>query len=261
MINPLFAANLLDRPRKIVLMYHSVPTLSQQATQYDSTLAQFKQHLALLAQLNSQVVTLNTLMTTRDSQGLQIAITFDDGYLDNLTNALPALTEYQFPATLFMVTRAAPAVSQWSPNPKPLLSPQQLQQLDEQGWEIGGHTCHHLDLTRLSASQSQQQINNCKDDLEQQLGKAVNSFAYPFGRYQLHHEEQLAAAGFEYACTTRAGAVQPHTQPLTIPRITVFANDCAPTLLRKLTFISNKMSWFDVAGYYASRILKTKVAS
>jgi peptidoglycan/xylan/chitin deacetylase (PgdA/CDA1 family) len=57
----------------------------------------------------------------------------------------------------------------------------ELRAMADGGIEIGAHTCSHPWLVALSADEQQREIFGSKQVLEEQLGRAVTSFAYPYG--------------------------------------------------------------------------------
>lgn len=75
---------------------------------------------------------------------------------------------------------------------------------------IGGHTINHCALKGLSEADQKYEINGCKKELENYIGKDVNLFSFPFG--QKNHYDQLSIevlkkSGFEKAVTTISGLV------------------------------------------------------
>ena len=70
------------------------------------TIDNFDNHMNYLSK-NHQVVLLDELIDHLNSESdeFKVAITFDDGYKDNLDNALPILKKYEIPATIYITTR------------------------------------------------------------------------------------------------------------------------------------------------------------
>jgi peptidoglycan/xylan/chitin deacetylase (PgdA/CDA1 family) len=90
--------------------------------------------------------------------------------------------------------------------------------------EIGCHTVTHPLLTALSYSEQQMEIADAKRDLERLTGRAVTTFAYPFGVHDETTRALVRDAGFAAACSVEAGAVEPDADRFQLPRLTV--NDC-----------------------------------
>ena len=124
-----------------------------------------------------------------------IALTFDDGYADAYTDALPVLKRYGLLATFYIVSNfvGQPGYMTW----------EQVAALRDAGMEIGAHTVSHLDLTSLDWETAGFEIAQSKAELDRQLGISVTSFCYPTGLYNWTIEEQVRAAGYINATTTR----------------------------------------------------------
>jgi peptidoglycan/xylan/chitin deacetylase (PgdA/CDA1 family) len=124
-----------------------------------------------------------------------IALTFDDGYVDAYTDVLPVLKRYGLVATFYIVTNfvGQPGYMTW----------EQLAELRDAGMEIGAHTVSHPDLTMLDWETASIEIAQSKADLDQHLNINVTSFCYPTGLYNAGVEEQVRAAGYLNATTTR----------------------------------------------------------
>jgi peptidoglycan/xylan/chitin deacetylase (PgdA/CDA1 family) len=185
-----------------------------------------------------------------------VLITFDDGYADNAT-AFEALAARGMCATWFIVSADIGRCAGWvrpGEPARPMLDAGQLWTMAAAGMEIGGHTRHHCRLTEVDAATRDAELQDCKADLEDLLGRAVDSFAYPYGLYDDQVVAATERAGFRIACTTRSGWVNPADGPLQIRRVAVFAPDTAATLARKLTFADNDASWGRVAAYYGGRL-------
>ncbi|TMC50998.1 MAG: polysaccharide deacetylase family protein [Chloroflexi bacterium] len=129
-----------------------------------------------------------------------VVITFDDGYEDFFTEALPVLRENGFPATLFVV----PAFLERDG----YMTTRQVQQTARMGITIGAHTVDHLDLTKLPLSAARTEIEASRVELRDLTGQPVDDFAYPYGRFNSPIEALVQAAGFRDAVTTHDGRTQ-----------------------------------------------------
>lgn len=126
-------------------------------------------------------------------------ITFDDGYADNMSFAVPLLLDRKLPFTYF-VTSGNVETGQAFPHdlalgvPLEPNTPGQIRQLAAAGAEIGAHTRTHADLAQVDEADLRSEILGSKHDLERMIGKAVRYFAFPFGQ-----PENMTAEGFEVA--------------------------------------------------------------
>jgi peptidoglycan/xylan/chitin deacetylase (PgdA/CDA1 family) len=129
--------------------------------------------------------------------GKPVILTFDDGYDDFYTTALPILRSHDFQAVAYVVSGFV-GTSRY-------MTAAQVREADRSGIEIGSHTVSHADLANLSAAAVWSQLTQSKAFLEQLLGHPVVSFCYPSGRYTAAVASAVAAAGFHDATTTRYG--------------------------------------------------------
>jgi len=93
---------LLSGKPVLVAMYHRTSNEARNELQHLTVdLANFEQQLCYFKK-NYQILRLSDDWSSLKKTG--IVITFDDGYADNLLNALPLLEKYQIPATIFVTT-------------------------------------------------------------------------------------------------------------------------------------------------------------
>ena len=87
------------------------------------------------------------------------------------------------------------------------LSDDQIQEMILSGvFELGGHTISHPYLPDLTFNEKFDEINNCKDVLEQKFNTKVHSFAYPFGIYEDEDIEIVSNnSDFNSAVSTNEG--------------------------------------------------------
>ncbi len=136
----------------------------------------------------------------RGARGLPskpVILTFDDGYADFYTTALPILRAHDFRATAYVVSGFV-----GSPN---YMTAAQVVEADRSGIEIGSHTVNHPNLTNMSSGSVRSQLVDSKRFLETLLGHPVTSFCYPSGKVNSMVAWQVSDAGYDSATTTVFG--------------------------------------------------------
>jgi peptidoglycan/xylan/chitin deacetylase (PgdA/CDA1 family) len=128
---------------------------------------------------------------------------------------------------------------------KIMLTWEQVQEMSDNGMDIGGHTLTHLNLSNADPSDAQREIAECKKLIEEKTGKRVNHFSYPNGGdYDYYNNsiiEMVKKAGYLTATTSNNGlaTLGSNAHELFRIRITdylpeiVFQMDCEP-LISKL---------------------------
>ena len=242
-VGPLVADRF--QPRYVILCYHSIhPSRPFRS----ATPEMFVAHLRWLREY-CDVVPLSTLVTQRAAPRNgrpQVAITFDDGHVDNYEFALPLLVEHRMPATFYVTTgyidRDPAVMARFTsirrvtlPEIEPL-SWEQLREFVAAGMEIGAHTFSHPNLAHLPPEQLPREVAEPKAEIEARLGREVGSFAYPFGQLNLHVNRAaiaaVEAAGFKTAVTAAGRGVRADDSLFTLPRF--FASTSVEVLASKL---------------------------
>jgi peptidoglycan/xylan/chitin deacetylase (PgdA/CDA1 family) len=195
-----------------ILMYHSVGvTLSAAYGRWVVSPARFARHMALLTAQGYVPLSVSAFVAARGSMGAMpsrpVVITFDDGLSDFATGALPILARHGFPATLFVVTGYVGASAAWlqpiGEGQRPMLGWSEIDDLVAAGVEIGAHSHTHPQLDILAPATAAEEIRASKAILEDRLGRAVTSFAYPHGYASRKTRELVREAGFASACRVR----------------------------------------------------------
>jgi peptidoglycan/xylan/chitin deacetylase (PgdA/CDA1 family) len=154
-----------------------------------------------------------------------VALTFDDGYLDTLENALPLLRSHGFGATCFAVSDALGDHNRWDADflgeRKRLMDRDQLRRWIDAGMEVGSHSRSHPRLPQLDDEAARAEIFDSRAALGGQLGVPVDSFCYPYGACDARVASLVQAAGYRVACGTQPRSARPGDDPFRLPRYLV----------------------------------------
>ena len=120
-----------------------------------------------------------------------VVVTFDDGYADLYTTALPILEAHGFTAVAYIVSGFVDRGR--------YVTHDQVLQMDRAGIEIASHTVDHADMARVSSGMAAYQLVESKRWLEGLLGHPVVDFAYPSGQYTWQTVQLLGQFGYDTA--------------------------------------------------------------
>jgi peptidoglycan/xylan/chitin deacetylase (PgdA/CDA1 family) len=193
----------------MILMYHhvapleAVPVAADESEGWEFTLSPqgFERQLTALRQRGYRFVSLNSMADDIRKRGVEdaraVAVTFDDGWVDNFWFARPVLKQLSITATFFVTS----AQLRNGTRDGKRMGCDQLKQLLDDGMGIGGHSRTHPNLTELPLAQAREEIAGCKEDLERALGSPVSFFAYPGGAFNRDVARLTQEAGFTGACS------------------------------------------------------------
>lgn len=243
-------------PRAVVLVYHRLADTEDDPYGQAVRPETFARHLEMLAR-EHPVVPLRDLVERRYEDGA-VAITFDDGYADNL------LIAANLPVTVFVTVepvldgrrfwwdeiagiepglrgklhtrlKGLPgrerqgrlATLAWKDDAdrgRPLTLDELRDLASRPGVEIGAHTLSHPSLALLPAVEQERELAGARTRLEEMLGRPVTLLAYPFGKPGDVSEETQALArraGYRAAFTTVPRCLVPSSPLFALPRLTV----------------------------------------
>lgn len=240
-LRPLASGYYRLHPGIRILMYHRV----RNAPAYDQlsvSTARFEAQMAYLAR-NCRVLSMNEaldeLAGTVTSPG--VAVTFDDGYLDNLTEALPILRRYAIPATIFVTagfsgqTLSHPRYPNADGPSRLHLNWDEVRELSRDPLiQIGSHTLTHPFLSRTAESQAWAEIADSRRQIQAQLGQPVDLFCYPSGDVGSREAQLVRRAGYRAAVTVAPGQNRPGQSAFELKRTEMTDRDSESELADKL---------------------------
>jgi peptidoglycan/xylan/chitin deacetylase (PgdA/CDA1 family) len=154
-----------------------------------------------------------------------VILTFDDGFVDTVTDALPILREYGCTATCYLVSDAIGKYNSWDHElrreTKALMTRQQVDQWLAAGMEIGSHSCSHPRLQALDAEAAQGEISASRAALRALFDASIDHFAYPYGGFTEVTVELVKRAGYRSAVGVALGVAGPMDDPYRLPRVLV----------------------------------------
>lgn len=236
-------ARTVNRQPIAILTYHQIDAIPPKGAPFRSiyvTPSAFARQMAMLKLLGYTGLSMSALMPYLKGEriGKVVGITLDDGYLNNLTHALPVLARHGFSATCYAVSQLAGKTNIWDAEigiaQTPLMDAAQLREWVAGGQEIGAHTRHHVRLPQIDIDTSREEITRSKGELEALSGAPVNNFCYPYGEFAPVHTEIAREAGFHSTTTTQRSRVQAGEDMMLLPRVRVVNNTVLPALWQKV---------------------------
>ncbi|MPZ15699.1 MAG: polysaccharide deacetylase family protein [Chloroflexi bacterium] len=227
-----------------ILMYHRVShEPAGERRPFVVSPERFAQHMGCLADAGFTALTVpDFVRAIRGSETLPahaVLITFDDGYADFHSEALPVLARFGLTATLYVVTGYVDTRGGWmAGGDRPMLSWGQIDEVAAAGIEIGAHSHTHPHLDVLPREQARAEILISKRLIEDRLGREVTSFAYPHGYHGPTVRRLVEACGYTSACAVKHAMSAVDDDPFSLARIVVTAD----------TTVSQLRSWLGGAG-------------
>jgi len=236
-------------PEVPIITYHSIDVSGSSVS---TSPTEFKTHLAYLQRSGYQSLALRhgvrLIESAAELPDKAVIITFDDGYRNNLTHALPLLKQFGFTATIFITTGFAGNKNSWpdqhrSIPPLPMMTWDEIGQIREAGIDIGAHTHTHPRLSEIDIEKAQFEMERSKLELEKNLQETIDLFSYPYGDYDVD-VKRAANELFDAAIGNRPGRLRLNSDLFAIERI----NACGG-LFRRLPIRLSAIDSF--TGYLA----------
>ncbi|MDN3359204.1 polysaccharide deacetylase family protein [Actinomadura sp. DC4] len=154
-----------------------------------------------------------------------VVITFDDGYADFHTHALPVLESLGFAATVFVTTGWLDDAGPYAAGSPPgrMLTWAQTEEITSTGVEVGAHGHSHRQLDQLGGPALREELHRSRELLQERLGRPVRSMAYPYGYSSARVRREVRACGYTSACAVANAVMTERHDPYAVPRVTVRA--------------------------------------
>lgn len=213
-----------------VLLYHSVGTHTDGKTSGVQFVNPdlFNRHMSILKETKG-ISMVGFLESNGYGDTLEVAVTFDDGFKDNLSVAAPILTKLEIPFTVFV---SAKHLKYDMPD---YLNEAELKELAAlPGATIGAHGANHLPLAPLDQSEIWHEVHDSKIYLEDLLGKPVLTMSYPFGSLNHVVRDAVEKAGYTRAACRHWGINDAYNDRLLLYRTPIHAEDAERIFIQKL---------------------------
>lgn len=201
-----------------VLMYHRVlaEKPEKKSRWHYVTVTEFRKQMNMIDKLGYTPITFSDYqLFVEDKLTLPskpIIITFDDGYLDTLENAIPVLLELNMRAVIFVMGNRDLKSARWDElgdfDSCPLMSDDQIRKAQGMGFEIGAHSLDHFALTGLPEKDIMYEVSRSKEAIESVLEKPIQTFSYPYGSVDERVKKVVSDSGFLFACGVYSGSAK-----------------------------------------------------
>jgi peptidoglycan/xylan/chitin deacetylase (PgdA/CDA1 family) len=188
-----FLLACLGRSRAVVLYYHRVGGCDV----WSKPIEEFRGELAYLKNQYECIGLRQLCERLGADQALRrrtAVITFDDGYRDNFTEAVPALKDAGLTATFFVATGFIATERDFPHDLRalergdiealnfPKLTWDDLRSMEAAGFEVGSHTINHTNMGSADKPTIEIEVKDSLSILNHELGEKPRAFSFPWGK-------------------------------------------------------------------------------
>ncbi len=204
-----------------IFMYHQITPVPAGQSSFVSGLYvdphDFEKQMAYLVKKNYKTISTqeyaNILKTGKNPTQKTVMLTFDDGVLNQYTNGYRILKEYGLTGVFYIISQRSS------------INQAQTKEMSDNGMDIGSHSAHHPDLTKVSdPSELSAEIISSRYALQSATGKPVTSFCYPGCGYNSTTLSYVASAGYTIAVSCGSTIDNYPGHALTLSRVHAFGS-------------------------------------
>lgn len=190
--------------RSSIIVYHAVGECHEEDDPHQLFISTdtFKRQMEFLKRRRNVVRLDEIVHSLVSNQRPSVAITFDDGYRNVLTNAAPILNDFGVPSTLFVPTKWIGLRNTWvepSACPLNIMSAEELRECERSGISIESHGDAHINYQEASPEEVRKDVRESIDRLTQIIGRPPRYLAYPYGLSSAASRGVVNEEGFEAA--------------------------------------------------------------
>lgn len=207
----------------IILLYHKIDSKSHPLHQdLTVTPSAFEKQIQFFKKRGYHFLSAKELVQYYEKKDYDVRkgvmITFDDGTVDNYTQAWPVLKRADAQATIFLISDFIGQKRDWADEMTTFLTAEQITEMEKGGIDFGSHSATHPSLPGLNREEIKREAEISKTALEKILGQPVYFFSYPHGSYNREIIEVLRPQ-YKLACSLHGGINRKNTNPYALRRI------------------------------------------
>ncbi len=218
-----------------ILMYHSIAEhASEKFRPFTLSPALFAEQIAYLRERGYTPITVSQCIAARqhnarsDLPERPVILTFDDGFADFFAEALPVLSQYHVPATLYVATAYVNGTSHWlkrsGESSRRMLTWEQVKDISTSGIDCGAHSHHHLQLDTLSSGGGTRRNYYLKTAFGGTSRETGREFRLSVWLSFHGGQTARASSGFTSACSVKYSMSSTDSDPFALPRLFVGAD-------------------------------------
>ena len=169
-----------------ILMYHNVSQNESDNVGLTISTKNLEVQFKYLSENDYQTFHFSELESLKQSHDLlkkAVIITFDDVYVSQFKLAYPLLQKYNLKASFFIPFAYVNGVDDWNTALEPIMSVEQLMDLDSKVVELGLHSFAHKNYTKITPEEVQEDFRKCQEFVNQNNLNVQNVLAYPYGKF------------------------------------------------------------------------------